>query len=102
MLGIAEVDLDVRRNSEALVAGHLRAPIPRQRFIQFLRKLAGVSYQSIDDSLRVLAGNLHQHHEPGLAFDECCNLAVGVAEQQIAFPVSGNCSILGCARALTD
>lgn len=102
MLGIAEVDLDVRRDSEALVASHLRTPIPRQRFIQFLRKLAGVSYQSIDDSFRVLAGNLHQHHEPGLAFDECCNLTVGVAEQKIAFPVPGYCSILGRARAFTD
>lgn len=102
MLGIAEVDLDVRCDSEALVASHLRAPIPSQRFIQFLRKLAGVSYESVDYSLRVLAGNLYQHHEPGLAFDECCNLTVGVAEQQIAFPVPGYCSILGRARAFTD
>lgn len=81
MLTIGEVDLDVRGHAETLVAGHLRASITSQRLVEFLRQLAGVLGQSVDDSLGILARDLHKHHEPGLAFDQRRNLAVGATEQ---------------------
>nr|SPD49061.1 protein of unknown function [Cupriavidus taiwanensis] len=68
ILRIAEVDLDVGRDSEALVTSHLRATIPSQRFVLFLRQLASVLDQGVDYSLGVLAGNLYQHPLPTSLF----------------------------------
>ncbi len=58
---IAEVDLDVSRQGEALVAGHLCASIPCQRFVELLRQRAGVLDQRFDNRLGFFAGNLEEH-----------------------------------------
>jgi hypothetical protein len=57
-------------NAKAVVIRHFRSPVPRQRSIEFSREFAGVSYQGVDHSLRILAGHFYQHHESTLTFDE--------------------------------
>ncbi|MCY1293470.1 hypothetical protein D9M68_697070 [compost metagenome] len=101
ILGVAEVDLDVRRDGKALVISHLLAAIPRQRFVQLLRRFDGVLDQGVDHSLRVFAGDLQQHDEPRLALDQGDDLAVSAAEQQIAFPVARYRAIFDGCRPLT-
>lgn len=103
MLRIAEVDHEVGGHGEALVVDHLLAPVPRQRSLRFLRQLAGMPDQEgVDDGLGILAGNLHQLHEPGLTFDERCNLAVCAAKQQIAFPMARYCAVFSRRRAFAN
>jgi hypothetical protein len=41
-LRITEIDLDVGRQCESLVTGHLCTPVPGQRFVEFVRQLARV------------------------------------------------------------
>ena len=56
MLWVAEVDSDVSGDREVFVPSHLRSPIPCQRFVDFLRQIAGMSDERIDDRFAVLAG----------------------------------------------
>ncbi len=102
MLWVAEVDLNVGCDAKAVVIGHFRSPVPSQRFIEFPGEFAGVSYQRVNYSLRILAGHFYQHHESTLTFDERCNLARRVAIKQVAFPVPRYCAILRRSGALTD
>jgi len=74
---------------------HLGASVPGQGFVEFVRQLASVLDQSVDDGLRVFAIELYQHHVPRLAFDQGRDLAIGAAENQVAFPVTWHRSIVG-------
>lgn len=56
------------------------ASIPGQRFIELLRQLAYVLDQRIEHGLRILASRLHQNHEPARAFNQRCDLAIGITK----------------------
>ena len=84
------------------MVGHLGSTIPGQRFVEFLRQLASVLDECIDDRLGILAGDLHQHHVARLTFDEGRNLAAPAAAQQITFPVTGYRAVFNCGRAFAD
>ena len=62
--------LDVVGNREALVGMHLFALIPGQVASQLLRQLADVLGERRNNSRRVLAGDLDEHREAGIALDE--------------------------------
>ena len=89
VLRITEVDLDVGRQCEALVVGHLFTPIPSQRLVEFLRQLASVFDQRVYDRTGIFSGDLYQHHVAGMTFDEGRNLAAIGSSQQVTFPVTG-------------
>ena len=78
---ITKVYLYVSRQREPRVVGHLFAPIPRQRFVEFLRQPARVFDQRIYDRLCIFASNLHQHYVACMTFDKGCDLAVAISEQ---------------------
>lgn len=99
---IAEVDLDVGRHSETLMLRHLVAPIPRQRFVEFLRQLARMLDQRIDDRLGIFASDFHQHHIARLTFNQGGDLAIRIAEQKIPFPVTRYRTILNAGGALAN
>ena len=53
---IAEIDFDICRQRESLVASHFLAPIPRQRFVELLWQFASVFDQGVGDGPGVFAG----------------------------------------------
>src|SRR5947209_19711758 len=59
--------------------------------------------EAVDDmSGGATLGQLDEHDESGLAFDQGGDLAVAGAQQQVAFPVSGHGPILDLGRAFSD
>src|ERR1039458_3972889 len=82
--------------------GHLGTPVPRQRFVEFLRQLVSVLDQSIGERLGVFAGDLYQHYVAGMTFHEGRNLATTGSTQQIALPVTWDRSIFNRGRTLAD
>ncbi len=68
-------------NVNRLWSGHLGAPIPGQRFVEFLWQLASVLDQRIGERLGIFAGDLYQHHVACLTFDESRNLAAAISAQ---------------------
>lgn len=50
--------------------------------------------QRIDDSSGVLASDFDQHHVKDLSLDQASDLNVVAAKQQVAFPVTGNGTIV--------
>ena len=45
--------------------------------------------ERINDRLGIFAIDLREHDVARLTLDECCNLAILAAEQEITFPVTG-------------
>ena len=58
--------------------------------------------QRRSDGVGVFVHQLDQHHVARVSLDQRRNLAVGIAEQQIAFPVAWNCPILNAGWTLAD
>src|ERR1700731_3073293 len=92
--GITEVDLDVGGNREALVGMHLFALIPGQGASQLLRQLADVLGKRSNNSRRVLAGDLDEHREAGIALDEGSDVRVVRSGKKVSFPMPRHSAIL--------
>jgi len=58
--------------------------------------------QRIDDGLRVLAIEFYQHHVPRLALDQRRDLAIAIAEDKVAFPVTRYRSVVDAGGSLAD
>ena len=69
-LRVAEIDLDVGREREAFVVGHLLAAIPGQRLVEILRQFVRMLDQRIHDGLAILAANLDEHDVARLPLDK--------------------------------
>ncbi len=103
-LGIAEVDLDSGRDGEPLMLGHLMTQIPSQRLGQPVRQGAHRCGQCIGDriGLVVTVGQRDEHQEPGGSLHQGGDRAHVLAEDQVAFPVSGHRPVLGLCWPLGD
>src|SRR5471032_481940 len=101
-LGIAEVNLDIGGQREALVIRHLLAAIPGERPVELVWQLLGVLDERIDDRFCVLARNLRKHHVARVTLNQRRDLAVLAAEQQITFPVTGHGTVFSRGRTLAD
>ena len=88
-LRITEVNVNVGRQRKSSMIRKFLAPVPGQRFIEFIWELLGLLYQRGDDRLGVLVGHLRQHHVAGMTFDQGRDIAVLGPGQQIAFPMAG-------------
>src|ERR1700745_1183253 len=75
---------------------------PCQRSIKFLRQLAGMPDECIDDRLAILAGYLDQHDVTRLTLNEGCNLAAAPTAKQIPFPVARYGPVFNGRRAFAD
>src|SRR6187431_3208478 len=73
---IAEIDLHVGGNGEALVVSHLLASIPSQGAAQFPRQFAHVFTERGDDGRGVLARDFEKHRKTRVALDERCDVRV--------------------------
>jgi hypothetical protein len=94
--------LYIGRQGEALVLGHVLAPIPGERLVELSREFLGLLDQGIDDGLGILAVDLGQQQVARMALEERGDLAVVAAEQQVAFPVPRHGALFNAGRALTD
>ena len=99
---ITEVDLDVGGNREALVGMHLFALIPGQGASQLLRQLADVLGKRSNNSRRVLAGDLDEHREAGIALDEGGDVRVVRSGKKVSFPMPRHGAILNLGGPLAD
>ena len=100
---IAEVDIDVGRDGELGVLSELTALVPGQRFGEFVGQtrqlccetLSDVSRGAVIDSdeLAVSGGAFHNARHRGLA---------GFPDDQVAFPVAGDGTILNLCGPLRD
>ena len=97
-----EVDLDVGGNREALVGMHLFALIPGQGASQLLRQLADVLGKRSNNSRRVLAGDLDEHREAGIALDEGSDVRVVRSGKKVSFPMPRHSAILNLGGPLAD
>ena len=100
---ITEVDLDVGGNREALVGMHLFALIPGQGASQLLRQLADVLGKRSNNSRRVLAGDLDEHREAGIALDKGSDVrVVRSGRKKVSFPMPRHSAILNLGGPLAD
>ena len=84
--------------------GHLVALVPGQRPGQLGRQVLDRCGERVGDRLGlvVAVGQRDQHQEPGRAFDQGRDRAHALAEDQVAFPVTGHRAVLGFGRAFAD
>lgn len=73
---VAEEDIDIGRQSELAMSGHLSASIPCQRSVEFLWQLARLFDQRLNDAVAVFVTDLGQHNKTGLPFDQCRDEAI--------------------------
>jgi len=84
------------------MVGQFFATIPGERFVKFTRQPLRLFDQRRHNAFGVFVGNLHQHHIPGMPFDECRNIAVLRATDQVPFPMPGHRPILDGCRSFAD
>jgi hypothetical protein len=65
-------------------------------------KLPSLPTQSFDYPGRVFSFHLDQHREPGLALDQCGDVGVVDARDQVALPVARDRTVLDLGRALAN
>jgi hypothetical protein len=99
---ITEINTDVDGEGKTFVVRHFFTPVPGQRLVELLRQLASVVDQGINDGFGVFAGNLHQHHITRMALNQGSDLAIGIAEHRIPFPMAGYCPILDGSWPFTN
>ena len=99
---IAEIDLHVGGDGEALVVSHLLASIPGQRAAQFLRQFAHVFTERGYHGRRVLARNLEKHHKASMALDQRRDVRVVRSGEKISFPVAWHGAVLDLGWPLAD
>ena len=66
---------------------HLFALMPGQGASQLLRQLADVLGKRSNNSRRVLAGDLDEHREAGIALDEGSDVRVVRSGKKVSFPM---------------
>src|SRR6201987_841902 len=81
---------------------HLFALIPGQGASQLLRQLADVLGKRSNDSRRVLAGDLDEHREAGVALDESGDVRVVRSGKKVSFPMPRHGPILNLGGPLAD
>jgi hypothetical protein len=99
---IAALDLNVCGQGEATIRHHSLAPIPGQRSVQRSRHAARVPEQRVDDRFAAFACHFHQHQITRLSLCQYGDPIVGIAEQQVAFPVCRHSPIFGTGRSFID
>src|ERR1019366_8902371 len=116
---VAEEDLQAGREAEFGVPGHLGALIPGQRSTQLLGQrrdrrsdrvadgFGAVSCErwAVLDAHLTMAGHawqVEEDREPGGAFNQRADRRAVQAEDEIAFPMTGNRSIRDLRRPLAD
>ena len=102
-VGIAEVGLAARSEGEAGVLGHLDALVPGEGRHQGGRESVGHLDQCVGHGGGVTAGDPLDHGVAGGAFVEGHQgRGVALADDEVSFPVSGNCPVLDLGRAVGD
>ena len=91
---IAEIDLDVGRQCQALVIGEFFASVPGQGLVEFAGQSLRLFDQCRDDAFGVFVGDLDQHHVARVALDQRGDIAVLRSADQVTLPVAGNGAIL--------
>src|SRR5580700_5283780 len=81
---------------------HLFALIPGQGASQLLRQLADVLGKRSNNSRRVLAGDLDEHREAGIALDEGSDVRVVRFGKKVSFPMPRHSAILNLGGPLAD
>src|SRR5580693_9102206 len=81
---------------------HLFALIPGQAASQLLRQLADVLGKRSNNSRRVLAGDLDEHREAGIALDEGSDVRVVRSGKKVSFPMPRHSAILNLGGPLAD
>src|SRR6185295_4175999 len=81
---------------------HLFALIPGQGASQLLRQFADVLGKGSNNSPRVLAGDLGEHREAGIPFDQSGDVRVVRSGKKISFPMSRHGAILNLGWPLAD
>ena len=99
---IAEVDLHLGGNGEALMISHLLSTIPGQRASQLPRQFADVFGERGCHSRRILAWKLDEHRKAGVALDECRDVRVVRSGEKVSFPMAWHGAILGLGWPLAD
>src|ERR1700751_6181887 len=79
---------------------HLFALIPGQGASQLLRQLADVLGKRSNNSRRILAGDLDEHREAGIALDEGGDVRVLCSGKKISFPMPRHSTILNLGGPL--
>ena len=81
---------------------HLFALIPGQGASQLLRQLTDVLGKRSNNSRRVLAGDLDEHREAGIALDEGSDVRVVCSGKKVSFPMPRHSAILNLGGPLAD
>src|SRR6516225_7079180 len=81
---------------------HLFALIPSQGASQLLRQLADVLGKRSNNSRRVLAGDLDEHREAGIALDEGGDVRIVRSGKKVSFPMPRHSAILNLGGPLAD
>jgi hypothetical protein len=82
---VAEVDRDAAGDAEPGMFGHFFALVPGDRSTQLLSQRGHGFGERVGNGIDgVAVREPDQHHEPGLPVHQCCDRAVGPAEDQIA------------------
>src|SRR6516165_4020238 len=81
---------------------HLFALIPSQGASQLLRQLADVLGKRSNNSRRVLAGDLDEHREAGIALDEGGDVRIVRSGKKVSFPMPRPSAILNLGGPLAD
>src|SRR3974377_1291042 len=81
---------------------HLFALIPGQGASQLLRQLADVLGKRSNNSRRVLAGDLDEHREAGIALDEGSDVRVVLSGKRASSPLPRHSAILNLGGPLAD
>ena len=75
-LRIAKVNIDVGRQGKPFMIREFFAPVPGQGLVELPRQLLCLLDECVYNRLRVLIGDLRQHHVTHMTFDQRCYVAV--------------------------
>ena len=119
-LGVAEVDIQIGIYSQLRVLGHLGSLVPGQRTAQLMWQGGDRLGDRVSDGLGAMtgkrgpvldplllavawhAGKMQQHREPRRALNKRPDRGTLQSEDQVAFPVSWHCPVVGLGRTLGD
>jgi len=101
---VAEEDADVCGNGELRMAGHLFALIPGECFSQLWGKPNHFTYEGATHLLGTTAiGQMHEQEIATSPFDKSRDGRLSAfANDQIAFPMPWDSTVLGLGRTVTD
>ena len=99
---ITEVNFHIRGYREGFVFRHLQPAIPRQRSPQRCWKPANLPAPCSDDRGGVFASHLDQGSKTRMPLHQRRDVTVFCATNEIAFPMTGNSSVLDFCGPLPD